>query len=640
MTRRGWHLSLRVKILSVAGVPVIALVVSATTFLLVLAEANRAEADVAHSIAIRQATSEVQTAFEAVTGSIWGEAFGFGGGEGLGKAQDTLDQRVADLRVLAAQYPLSIQLLSEFEAKVASQVALSQVFVAEMARTHQIPDLSDEVKANAEQFNSSPKTILDQIAETVEGDVASKSMQAEAARNHVVAVVIISSVAGAVLGLALILFAVSGIVRRVRRLGDNARRLASGQQLMPFAHGNDEIGSLAHELEDAAALLAQRESAMRSATDEAERANRAKSEFLSRMSHELRTPLNSILGFGQMLEMSERSEEGKQDVQHIMRAGKHLLVLIDEVLDISGIEAGAVRFSIEPVCVDEVFEEVISLARPIAERNRITLSSVPATDVWVQADRQRFKQVLLNLVVNGVKYNHDGGSVSMSVRSQDGSVDIDVVDSGRGLSNSDIDRLFVPFARLGTDQANIEGTGLGLALSKRLVEGMGGRISVASTVGMGSTFTVSLSAAEASAPASHVPKETRAREMPAGVEPLVLYVEDNTANFKLIERILADSPVRLMSAIKGTLGVELATMHLPDVILLDLHLPDLSGEEVLQRLRADARTANIPVMVISADATPDHSMRSMKPAAFLTKPLDVAEFLEAFDGVMASRVVA
>lgn len=633
-----WNRSLRLKILAVAGVPVLALALSTTTFLLLLKQETDAEQAVSHSVAIRQATQEVATTFQAMNGAIWGETLGFGPSESLSQSHAALTAALGKLRQLTANDQESFGLLADFETKVAAQIAISRGFVEEIERTGRIPKLSPQVIEGAETLTESPQIILDRIAKRAEDSVARRSEVVEEARDRVVTVVVAAGAAGTAGGLALIAFAGTGIVRRVRKLGGNAQRLAEGEQLVPFDYGKDEIGSLGRELEEAADLLAEREVGMRKATEDAERANKAKSEFLSRMSHELRTPLNSILGFGQLLEMTELTDEAKDDVQHILRAGRHLLLLIDEVLDISGIEAGAVRFSIEPVCVGDVFDEVIALTRPIAEKSDVTVKAVPASDVWVRADRQRVKQVVLNLVANGIKYNRRGGSVSLEVESVDGSTRLNVADTGRGLSASEIEQLFVPFQRLGAEQMSIEGTGLGLALSQRLVEGMGGEISVASTPGSGSVFTVVLASADAPlGPEDEEGPQERERE-PG--QPVVLYIEDNLANLKLIERVLAKSPVRLMSAMKGTLGVELAAQHRPDVILLDLHLPDIPGEEVLRQLRADDRTAGIPVIVISADATPNHAMRSMDTAAFLTKPLDVPQFLEAFDSVLASRTVA
>jgi PAS domain S-box-containing protein len=386
------------------------------------------------------------------------------------------------------------------------------------------------------------------------------------------------------------------------------------------------------------------------AREAAERANRAKSEFLSRMSHELRTPMNSILGFGQLLAKHELSEEQRRSVDHILRAGKHLLKLIDEVLDISRIEANRQQLSIESVSVGAVVQEAVSLIRPLAAQHgcRVADDSGEACEHYVCADGQRLTQVLLNLLSNAVKYNRPGGSVALSCGVVEAvgvapRLRISVRDTGRGIPEEKLDQLFVPFSRLGAEQSDIEGTGLGLALSKRLVEAMGGAIGVRSVVGAGSTFSVELPLTEspverlagggsAAAGASAAPERR-----PTAT---ILYIEDNLANFSLIETILASRPeIDLIPALQGQLGLDLAWEHAPDLILLDLHLPDMPGDEVLRRLRRDERTRDTPVIVISADATASRieRLRGAGVRDYITKPLDVDGFLEAVGRVLSDR---
>ena len=388
-------------------------------------------------------------------------------------------------------------------------------------------------------------------------------------------------------------------------------------------------------------LRAQR--AVELARDAAERANQAKDEFLSRMSHELRTPLNAVLGFAQLLAMDGLDEEQRDSVDHILRGGRHLLALVNEVLDLARVESGSFGLSIEAIQLAEVVEDAVRLMRPIAVGNSVTLrvESDSTTEAHVSADHQRLKQVLINLVSNGIKYNHSGGTVTISwVRDRPGDVAIRVSDTGPGISTRQMHHLFTPFERLGAEQTVVEGTGLGLALSHRLIQAMGGTLSLESTGPRGSTFVAELP--EAERPSRQVAAPTDRPEIPDGSLPdlrdvTVLYVEDNLANLSLVEELLrrAEAPAPL-SAVQGSLGLELAFVHQPDLILLDRHLPDMRGEEVLDQLRADPRTAAIPIIVISADVMPGRgaALRDAGAAAFLTKPIDV----EAFWGALSTAL--
>ncbi|HEV2132092.1 MAG TPA: PAS domain S-box protein [Longimicrobiaceae bacterium] len=372
------------------------------------------------------------------------------------------------------------------------------------------------------------------------------------------------------------------------------------------------------------------------ARQEAERANRAKSEFLSRMSHELRTPMNSILGFAQLLERSELSPKHTKSVQHILKAGRHLLHLINEVLEIARIEAGRQNFSLEPVRIGPVLQEAIGLVRPLAAQWNVELDDEPGADadLFVRADRQRLVQVLLNLLSNAIKYNRPAGRVRLScvAAGEPGRLAVRVEDTGRGIPEDKADELFTPFSRLGAEQTDVEGTGLGLALSQRLAEAMGGDLWLERSSDAGSVFRLDLVSAEDPVARLDAPETPGAvLESAAHREATLLYIEDNLANLSLVETILLSRPQwRTVPALQGQLGLELAREHLPDLILLDLHLPDINGEEVLRRLRADARTATIPVVIVSADATRSsvERLRSAGADAYLTKPLDIDEFLE------------
>ena len=378
--------------------------------------------------------------------------------------------------------------------------------------------------------------------------------------------------------------------------------------------------------------------ALRGAKQEAEQSNQAKSEFLSRMSHELRTPLNAVLGFGQLLEMGVLTVAQRESVALILKGGRHLLGLIDEVLDISRIEAGHLSVSLEPVLLADVIGEAVDLIHPLAAGWNVLVEGRPpgSDDLYVLADRQRLKQVLLNLLSNAAKYNRPDGKVSVSVKDSPGDrLRVNVTDTGPGIPPEKMGRLFTPFDRLGAEERAVEGTGLGLALSKRLVEVMGGAIGAESAVGEGSTFWVELPRAKDPAARVDLPVATSA-QTPAAVGA-VLYIEDNLANLRLVERLLEHRPeVKLLSAMQGGLGLELAIKHRPGLILLDLQLPDIPGAEVLQRLQHDPRTRQIPVVVISADATPGQikRLRSQGAREFLTKPLDVKRFLGLLDEIL------
>jgi len=376
----------------------------------------------------------------------------------------------------------------------------------------------------------------------------------------------------------------------------------------------------------------------------AEKANRAKSDFLSGMSHELRTPLNAVLGFAQLVESGSPppTPAQKRNLDQIQKAGWYLLELINEILDLALIESGKVTLSREPVSLVEVMLECRAMIEPQAQKRGIGMT-FPRFEIpyFVKADRTRVKQVLINLLFNAIKYNKPGGAVAVecALRPPD-SIRISIRDTGAGLAPEQMAQLFQPFNRLGKEAGAEEGTGIGLVMTKRLVELMGGAIGVDSAVGVGSTFWIELSLttaplltvreAEGAALArSPVPDGTPLRTL--------LYVEDNPANLELVEQLVARRPdLRMLGAADGNLGVEFARACLPDVILMDINLPGISGIEAMTILRADPSTAHIPIIALSANAVPHDIEKGLEAGFFnyLTKPIKVGQFMDALNAAL------
>jgi PAS domain S-box-containing protein len=368
----------------------------------------------------------------------------------------------------------------------------------------------------------------------------------------------------------------------------------------------------------------------------AEKANLAKSDFLSSMSHELRSPLNAILGFAQLINSDSPPPTPSQteSIDQILHAGWYLLELINEILDLAQIESGKLALSREPTSLADVMLECQAMIEPQAQKRGIRMifpqSGVPH---FVDADRTRLKQVLINLLSNAIKYNQANGSVAVEcLVSTPERIRISVRDTGAGLPPDMLSQLFQPFNRLGQERSTEEGTGIGLVMSKRLVEMMGGLIGVESTVGLGSVFWFELNASAEPRLETARPAATAAVEVPhSGSLRTLLYVEDNPANLKLIEQLIARRPdIRLLSARDGNLGIELARTNQPDVILMDINLPGISGIEALRILREDPGTAHIPVVALSANAMPRDIEKGLQAGFFryLTKPIKVDEFME------------
>src|ERR1700694_1303975 len=383
------------------------------------------------------------------------------------------------------------------------------------------------------------------------------------------------------------------------------------------------------------------ESELHNAMAVAEKANLAKSDFLSSMSHELRTPLSAILGFAQLIESGSPppTTTQKRSIDQILKAGWYLLDLINEILDLALIESGKLSLSLEPISLSEVMHECQDMIEPQAQKRGISVA-FPQFDIpyFVQADRTRVKQVFINLLSNAIKYNRVGGTVVVDhVTSTPGRIRICVKDSGEGLTADKLAQLFQPFNRLGQESSGEEGTGIGLVTTKRLIELMGGAIGAESTVGTGSVFWIelNLTAERQVAPGTALSSAVAQSQVQTDAQlRTLLYVEDNPANLMLVEDLIARRPdIRLLSAADGNRGIEIARASRPDVILMDINLPGISGIQALQILRADPATAHIPVVALSANAIPRDIEKGLEAGFFryLTKPIKVNEFMATLD---------
>ncbi len=437
---------------------------------------------------------------------------------------------------------------------------------------------------------------------------------------------------------------------RTRELETSSSEIA--REAAERSRAQQEVMRLNEQLEqrvdERTLQLALANAELANAIEEARSANQAKSAFLSSMSHELRTPLNAILGFAQILTsdtLPSTLEQKKEFASHILKSGRHLLTLINEILDLAKVESGTVTLSMEPVALSDTLAETRTMVEPIAAARGVRVLFPETPGAVLLADRTRLKQVLLNLLSNAVKYNRESGAVVVTCEQVAANrLRLSVQDTGAGLDAEQVASLFQPFNRLGQEGGSQEGTGIGLVVTKRLVELMGGDIGVTSSPGVGSVFWIELATtAPLAAPvAEGVASETPdVQTVPDEGEPhLILYVEDNPANLRLVEEIVRfRSDLRLLSALDGHIGLSLARAHQPELILMDLNLPGMSGIEVLKQLRADPLTASIPVIALTANAMPRDIERGMAAGftRYLTKPIDIDKFTEAINSTLAQR---
>jgi PAS domain S-box-containing protein len=405
-----------------------------------------------------------------------------------------------------------------------------------------------------------------------------------------------------------------------------------------------EYNLLHNQFKDEIRQRKEAESKMLKAKEEAEKANEAKSSFLSQMSHELRTPMNSILGFTQLMQMDPEnplSEQQSHNLERVTSAGNHLLALINEVLDLSKIEAGKIDLKMESVSMQKILQEVVSLSQPSALQNNVSLNitGLQQPDVFINGDYLRIKQILLNLVSNAIKFNKPEGSVNVYFFNKtEGTTTISVADTGSGLSPENVSKLFTPFERFEAGSTSIEGTGIGLTISQKLALAMQGGIEVVSALGKGSTFSLEL-------PVFVKPP----LENPAGVTPVstakatnttgkkILYIEDIYENIELVRQILLSQPnYQFIYALDAMKGVEMALSESPDLILMDINMPGMSGLDAFAKLAEKIETKSIPVVALSADAMGADVKKAMDIGfySYITKPIDVANFLQCMTRIL------
>ena len=476
----------------------------------------------------------------------------------------------------------------------------------------------------------SQKRILDSIRQQIDfmRDRASvlikqKQTSLQDVRKKNLQLTIFSALIGVISALIAINFYFADIVNRIKHLRDNAALLASGAPLKPASQSADEIGMLAESLENAAKLLSTKQHETELARAEAESANAAKTMFLSRTSHELRTPLNAILGFSQLLKSDLPQGAMQQSATHIETAGNHLLKLINDVLNISRIESGDVNFNISACNTQTIVAEAMTILAPAALQKNITLKANIPNTLAVLADKDKLLQILINLISNAIKYGPSDASVDIWCETTNGQTHIKIKDQGAGIATHLRARLFTPFDRLGAENTNIDGVGLGLALSKELASAMHGSIDLADEA---SIFWLSLpTSLIADKPQSLSPTATIAA-MPTNKIQHILYVEDNASNLALVQTVLRrEKTIALHTETTVKAALSYLIQHQVDLVLLDIHLSDALGDELLIALRNMPNHAQTPVIVLSADVSPNTVERLIELGAneYLSKPINI-----------------
>ncbi len=375
--------------------------------------------------------------------------------------------------------------------------------------------------------------------------------------------------------------------------------------------------------------------------------NRTKSEFMARMSHELRTPMNAILGFSQLLMVDAQNEKAttrENDIARIIKAGKHLLDLINEVLDLSQIETGDLKVRLEPINIYTLKNEAIDLSISLAQGKGVQIideNKDEGSSLYVIADRTRLKQVLINLTTNAIKYNKENGSVTLKYWVLGDRLKLEVRDTGKGIPDNLKENLFMPFERLGAELTEVQGTGIGLSISKKLMELMGGDIHFENNVEEGSSFFIDVPLAEQPAVVLPEPQKNRNVEEDNSVcyKKTILYIEDNPSNLELVRRIMSRmNNVKLISAMEAQPGIRLASTEIPDLILMDLHLPDIDGFCAYEKIKSMEATSNIPIIALSADAMAEDKKKALDMGfqTYITKPIDVDNFINVIEDVLGA----
>lgn len=464
------------------------------------------------------------------------------------------------------------------------------------------------------------------------------------------------------------------IIRSLKGMTKVMGQLADGDLsvAIPCVNKTDELGDMAHSIvvfkenaierkaakdalshayDDLENIVEERTRELSTAMSEAEEANQAKSEFLSSMSHELRTPMNAVLGFTQLMSRSRKEPPQKKQttyLEQIEKAGKHLLSLINDVLDLATIESGKMTISLEKVSIRNVIDETFDMVVPLSDARGQTLIEdfgyFKGHDVFIMADYTRFKQVIVNFLSNGIKYGRANGTVTFKVSKgeKDQTLRLSIIDNGDGIAPDRHDELFESFTRLDQVEGEIEGTGVGLAITKNLIHLMKGELGVISTVGEGAEFWVELPIASDRKMLDAIEPEPNASDEQTLAENVnqftLLYVEDNPANMMLMEELLEDVDHAIMlSANTPELGIELATAHNPDIIVLDINLPGMDGFQVLEILKKSETTKDIPIIALSANAMPNDIKKGLEAGFlhYLTKPLNIDAFFDAIDPILA-----